>query len=261
MDISLTGKNALICGSSDGIGLAAAQVLAQLGANCILFARNEVKLKTALAGLQTTAGQQHRYMVADFNKLEEVEIAIDRLTEELDIQILINNSGGPSPGPLLKASSMNFRDAFNRHLLCSQLLAQAVIPGMKRALYGRIINIISTSVKTPLANLGVSNTIRAAVAAWAKSLSNELGAVNITVNNVLPGATKTNRLSGLIKDNAEAQQKTVSQVEDDMLQHIPMKRFGAAKEVAHAIAFLASPAASYITGINLPVDGGRTPSL
>lgn len=261
MDISLKGKNALICGSSDGIGLASAQILAGLGANCILFARNEVKLKAALASLHTELGLQHRYAVADFNNLAEVEIAVDRLVAEMDIQILINNSGGPPPGPLLQASSTNFYDAFNRHLQCSQLLAQALVPGMKQAGYGRIINIISTSVKTPLANLGVSNTIRAAVASWAKTLSNELGTFNITVNNVLPGATRTARLLSLIKDSAQAQKKTVLQVEEDMLKNIPMKRFGTAGEVANAIAFLASPAASYITGINIPVDGGRTPSL
>lgn len=261
MDISLKGKTALICGSSDGIGLSTAQVLARLGASCILFARNEVKLKTALTSLQTEPGQQHRYAVADFNKLEEVEIAVDRLTEEVNIHILINNSGGPPPGPLLKASSMNFRDAFNRHVLCNQLITQAVVPGMKRTEYGRIINIISTSVKAPLANLGVSNTIRAAVASWAKTLSNELGMFNITVNNVLPGATRTARLSSLIKESAKVEQKTALEVEEEMLKNIPMKRFGVAEEVAHAIAFLASPAASYITGINIPVDGGRTPSL
>lgn len=261
MNISLKDKNALICGSSDGIGLAAAQVLSSLGANCILFARNEEKLKTALTTLHNAGGQQHRYALADFNKLAEVEIAIDELVEDSDIHILVNNSGGPPPGPLVNASSKNFIEAFNRHLLCSQLLVQAVLPGMKKIAYGRIINIISTSVKTPLPDLGVSNTIRAAVASWAKTLANELGPFNITVNNVLPGATKTNRLLDLIKDSAQLQEKTSLQIEEEMLKSIPMKRFGTVEEVANAIAFLATPAASYISGTNIPVDGGRTPSL
>ncbi|WP_240768750.1 SDR family oxidoreductase [Olivibacter sp. XZL3] len=261
MNISLKDKNALVCGSSDGIGLAAAQVLSGLGANCILFARNEEKLKTAVASLHKVPGQEHRYALADFNKLAEVELAIDQLVADSDIHILINNSGGPSPGPLLKASSKNFLEAFHRHLLCNQLLAQAVLPSMKKIGYGRIINIISTSVKTPLPDLGVSNTIRAAVASWAKTLANELGPFNITVNNVLPGATKTNRLLDLIKDSAQVQEKTSLQIEEEMLKSIPMKRFGTAEEVANVIAFLATPAASYISGTNIPVDGGRTPSL
>jgi len=261
IDFSLKGKYALVCGSSDGIGLATAEIMAKLGANCILLARNEQKLADAVSKLPTLAIQQHRFAVADFDKLEEVESVINRIIKEIKVSILVNNSGGPAAGPLLASSSSAFQTAFSRHVLCNQTLSKAVAPSMKELGYGRIINIISTSVKSPLPNLGVSNTIRAAVASWAKTLANELGAFNITVNNVLPGATRTGRLTSLLAQTAIDRNITVDQVTEDMIKGIPMRRFGYAEEVANVIAFLASPAASYVTGINIPVDGGRTPSL
>lgn len=261
IDISLKGRYALICGSSDGIGLATAQAMAALGANCILMARNRQKLADAVNKLPTTFAGQHRFVVADFDKVEEVEAAIGALVDELKISILVNNSGGPAPGPLLTSSSTAFQTAFNRHVLCNQMISKAVVPSMKEIRYGRIINIISTSVKSPLPNLGVSNTIRAAVASWAKTLANEVGAFNITVNNVLPGATSTGRLTSLIRQTAVERNISTDQVAEEMMKAIPLKRFGYAEEIANVIAFLASPAASYVTGVNIPVDGGRTPSL
>jgi 3-oxoacyl-[acyl-carrier protein] reductase len=147
------------------------------------------------------------------------------------------------------------------HLINNQILVQKAIKGMKDAGFGRIINIISTSVKAPIAGLGVSNTIRAAVASWAKTLSIELGAYGITVNNVLPGFTNTNRLKSLIAKKAEVQGKSEEKIARAMKSQVPAARFGQANEVANAVAFLCSPAASYINGINLPVDGGRTASL
>ncbi|HWV71169.1 MAG TPA: SDR family oxidoreductase [Pseudosphingobacterium sp.] len=259
--LSLDGKYALICGSSDGIGLATAQTMAELGANCILLARNEQKLADAVNKLPTVPTQQHRFAVADFDKLEEVESVINQIIKEIKVSILVNNSGGPAAGPLLASSSSAFQRAFNRHVLCNQILSKAVIPTMKELGYGRIINIISTSVKSPLPNLGVSNTIRAAVASWAKTLANEIGAFNITVNNVLPGATRTTRLTSLLEQTAIDRNVTTDQIEEEMIKGIPMRRFGYAEEIANVITFLASPAASYVTGINIPVDGGRTPSL
>jgi 3-oxoacyl-[acyl-carrier protein] reductase len=174
---------------------------------------------------------------------------------------LINNTGGPKSGPIVDAEVSEFLAAFNQHLICNHILMQAVVPGMKAAGFGRIINIISTSVKQPLPNLGVSNTIRGAVASWSKTLANELGAFGITVNNVLPGATNTQRLTEIAKVKADKTGESIAEILAEMGQESPMKRIAEPEEVAAAVAFLASPAASYINGINVPVDGGRTKSL
>lgn len=261
MNLSLTNKFAVVCGSSQGLGLAAAVELASFGANCILMARNQETLEKAVRSLPNNGSQQHRYAVADFSDTTAVQTAIQRIVGEQSIEILVNNTGGPKAGLITDAKPEDFLNAFQQHLINNRNLVEAVLPGMKSAGYGRIINIISTSIKTPLANLGVSNTIRAAVAAWAKTLSNEVGQYNITVNNVLPGLTATARLSSLISGTAEKSKQTIEDVEQGMLGSIPMKRFGEATEIANVIAFLASPAASYITGVSIPVDGGRTPTL
>ncbi|WP_343747033.1 SDR family oxidoreductase [Chitinophaga sp.] len=259
MNISLQGKTALVCGSSQGIGLATAIELAALGATCILTARNEEKLKAAVAQLAADAGQPHRYIVADFTNLDEITDLAADLALEGPVHILVNNSGGPAAGPVLQASTTAFSDAFSQHLLCNQVLAQALVPGMIQAGYGRIINIISTSVKAPLKNLGVSNTTRWAVAAWAKTLANELAQHGITVNNVLPGSTATDRLEKLFNATAAARNVSPDVVAEEWRYEIPMKRFGEAHEIAAMAAFLASPAASYVTGTSIAVDGGRTP--
>jgi len=176
-------------------------------------------------------------------------------------EILINNTGGPPGGLAFDANTDEFLSAFTNHLICNQVLAQALVPGMKKKSYGRIVNVISTSVKQPLNGLGVSNTIRGAVANWAKTLANELGQFGITVNNVLPGATNTVRLESILKSKAEKTGKSYDEVADGMRSTIPASRFAEPSELGSAIAFLASPAASYINGINLPVDGGRTKCL
>lgn len=257
MDLSLKGKTALICGSSQGIGLAVAEELALLGASCILLARDAGRLQQALAGLDTTQQQKHSYEVADFSQTGAVKAVAEKLAGR--IHILINNTGGPASGPVLDAQPEQFTAAFEQHLVNNHLLVQALVPGMKSAGYGRIINIISTSVKTPLKNLGVSNTTRWAVASWAKTLAGELAPFHITVNNVLPGSTSTARLHSLIEKSAAVRQVPVATVEQEWLQEIPMKRFGEAKEVAALAAFLATPAAAYITGTSTTVDGGKTP--
>jgi 3-oxoacyl-[acyl-carrier protein] reductase len=261
MNLSLSDKYALICGSSQGLGLAAAAELASLGANCILMARNEATLLQALASLDNDGTQKHAYKVADFSNINAVKDAIQEITAEHNIEILVNNTGGPKAGLITDAAEVDFINAFQQHLINNANLVNAVLPAMKSAGYGRIINIISTSVKTPLPGLGVSNTIRAAVAAWAKTLSNEVGQYNITVNNVLPGLTATSRLSSLIATTASNQKISNKAVEEAMIATIPMKRFGNASEIGNVIAFLASPAASYVNGVSIPVDGGRTPSL
>lgn len=261
MNISLSGKYAVICGSTQGIGFAAALELAELGANCILIARNESALVKAVAALSVKEKQKHRYAAADFSNREEVRKAIESIVSQTPVDILVNNTGGPKAGPVIEATPDAFEEAFQQHLICNQILSQAVIPGMRKAGYGRIINIISTSVKTPLPNLGVSNTVRLAVASWAKSLSNEIAKYNITVNNVLPGLTETGRLQSLVRQTADVEKTEVASVEQQMMQSIPMKRFGTPAEIANVIAFLASPAASYVNGTNIAVDGGRTPAF
>jgi 3-oxoacyl-[acyl-carrier protein] reductase len=261
LDISLKNKTALIAGSTQGIGFASAQALASLGANCVLIARNEDALRKAVASLDTTQGQKHSYLVADFQHPDQVEKAVSELVKSTVVHILINNSGGPAAGPAMNAKPDDFRLAFNQHLICNHILATAVVPGMKQAVYGRIINIISTSVKIPINNLGVSNTTRGAVASWAKTMANELGAFGITVNNVLPGATATGRLDAIINNKVSKTGMKEDEVTNEMLAEIPAKRFGQPEEIAAMVAFLASPAAAYVNGTSIPVDGGRTGSI
>jgi len=262
MNLNLQHKNALVCGSTQGIGKATAIELANLGANVVLTARNEEKLKNVLAALDTSQGQQHNYIVADFQDPAGLREKITAyISENRAFHILINNTGGPAGGPVFSAQIDEFERAFTQHLKCNHILAQTVVGGMKEAGYGRIINVISTSVKQPLDGLGVSNTIRGAVANWSKTLANELGQFGITVNNVLPGATATERLSEIIKNKAAKTGKTIEEVSAAMKNSVPAKRFAQPQEIANAIAFLASEAASYINGINVPVDGGRTKSL
>jgi 3-oxoacyl-[acyl-carrier protein] reductase len=241
--------------------LAIAVELAVLGANCTLFARNETLLQQAIQQLDTTKNQQHHYLIADFSKPEMVKEIIAAHVQKNEVHILVNNSGGPASGAITEASEEDFINTFNQHLICNQILAKAVIPSMKKEKYGRIINIISTSVKIPLKNLGVSNTIRGAVASWAKTMANELGQYNITVNNVLPGATLTQRLEHILENMMAKKGITKEEAEQEMVTEIPMKRFGTAAEIAAVAAFLASPAASYINGTSIPVDGGRTGSI
>jgi 3-oxoacyl-[acyl-carrier protein] reductase len=262
LQIDLTGKTALVCGSTQGIGRASAELLASMGATVVLLARNAEKLGEVAAALPKPAGQQHSWLVADFSAPAKLQQVVgDWITAGHAAHILVNNTGGPPAGPIATASTDAFSAAFESHLLANHLLVQALVPGMRAAGYGRIINIISTSVKQPLKGLGVSNTIRAAVANWAKTLSLELAAAGITVNNVLPGATSTQRLQNIIDNKAAKSGHAQEEVTAEMLAEIPAGRFGAPEEIASAVAFLASPAAAYINGINLPVDGGRTGNL
>ena len=261
MNLSLEGKNAVVCGSTQGIGLAIAEELALLGANCILLARNETALQEAILKLDIANRQLHSYKVADFSIPEQVKQMIEEVVVTQQIHILINNTGGPPPGPIINNNEKDFIAAFNQHLICNHILTRAVVPGMKEAGYGRIINIISTSVKIPNKNLGVSNTIRGGVAAWAKTLANELGQFNITVNNVLPGYTNTQRLRSIIQTSAAKRNVPEDVIEKEMLQEIPMKRFGDATEIAAMAAFLATPSASFVNGVSIQVDGGRVGSI
>lgn len=262
MNLDLSGKRAIVCGSTQGIGKATALELARLGAAVTLVARNETKLRLIQQELDTSADQQHHYLVADFSQPQALEQTIgEYLQQQQHIHILINNTGGPSAGLAIEATPQQFMDAFNMHLICNHILTKAVVPFMKKDFYGRIVNVISTSVKQPIPGLGVSNTIRAAVANWSKTLSVELAPFGITVNNVLPGSTNTGRLHALIESRAERAGVSVDEMTQQIQADIPARRFASPEEVAAAVAFLCTPSAAYINGINLPVDGGKTGNL
>lgn len=262
MDTDLSGTTALVCGASQGIGLATAVALAGLGAHVTLFARDRLRLEEAMASLPLVPGASHDLALADFAEPGGVLAAASQAMERAGgFDILINNTGGPPGGPIADAPGDAFLEAMTAHLVNNQNLAQLVLPGMRAKGFGRIVNILSTSVKCPIPGLGVSNTVRAAVAAWGKTLAGEVAADGITVNSVLPGFTDTARLASLFEGKARKQGTETSTVRNEALATIPMGRLGRAEEVAAAVAFYCTPAASYITGTVLAVDGGRTPAF
>jgi 3-oxoacyl-[acyl-carrier protein] reductase len=254
----LDGKHALVCGSSQGIGRAAAEVLARQGATVTLAARDEAALRTVVFGLDRTAGQRHHVVVADFtDPLAVRQRVAAHVAAAAPVDILVNNTGGPKSGPILEAKPEEFTTAFAMHVVCNHLLVQALAPTMKERRWGRIINIISTSVREPIPGLGVSNTTRWAVASWAKTLSRELAPFGITVNNVLPGYTDTARLRALFESRAKREGQTPEQIAAATMAAVPAGRFATPDEIAAAVAFLASAEASYVNGVSLAVDGGR----
>lgn len=262
MNLDLSGKRALVCGASQGLGAACARQLAEQGADIILLARNEANLLVVQKSLSVARGQQHSVLAVDAADVAALAASVSaELQRAGPVQVWVNNTGGPAPGPAHAAEPGAFAAAFNQHLVSAQHLLQLLLPGMRAAGYGRILNVLSTSVKVPIANLGVSNSIRAAMANWAKTLAGELASEGITVNNVLPGLSKTARLDSLIGHIANTSGRSVEQVTAGMMASIPARRFAEPEEFANAVGFLASPAAAYINGINLPVDGGSTVSL
>tara|TARA_R110000868_G_scaffold111773_1_gene301533 strand:+ start:34380 stop:35168 length:789 start_codon:yes stop_codon:yes gene_type:complete len=262
MNLDLTNKTAIVCGGSSGLGKASAIELALLGANIVLIARTEVELKTSITDLDISKNQEHNYIAVDFAEVDVLKTNVEAfLLKNPDVHILINNTGGPAGGPILNAGLEEFQNAFSNHLLCNQILVQTVVPSMKSNGYGRIINIVGTAVKEPVMGLGVSNTIRAAVANWGKTLASELGSFGITVNNVLPGPTKTARLEAILNKNSIQNNISREIAEEAATANIPVRRFGEPQEFGAVIAFLASPSAAYVNGINLPVDGGLLQSL
>jgi 3-oxoacyl-[acyl-carrier protein] reductase len=262
MNLDLTGKTAFVCGSTQGIGKATAIELALLGANITLVARNEEKLKAVLDELPRKKSQKHRYLVIDFSKTNQIRPKIERhLAKYPEVHILINNTGGPSGGALIEANPEQFVQAFSEHVVSAQILVQAVVSSMKNAGFGRIINITSIGMKEPIVGLGVSNTIRGAMGNWAKSMANELGKFGITTNNVLPGYTTTGRLQKVNEMRAASTNKTIAEVEQDLIKDIPIGRFTTPQETAAVIAFLCSPAAASVNGVSIPIDGGKTSCL
>ncbi len=258
----LQGRRALVCGGSQGIGRAIAEKFAESGAEIVLMARNRTSLSAVAERLNRSEGQQHSFIVSDFADPDSVKQRLaERLPEIGPIHILLNNTGGPPGGLVRNAGADEFLDAFSRHLICNHLLVQAVLGGMKQEGVGRIINIVSTSVKAPIPGLGVSNTIRGAVASWSKTLAGELGPFGITVNNILPGFTETARLTAIIERRAKETNKAALEVAEAMKASIPLGRFARPEEIANAALFLASDQAAYISGVSLSVDGGRLDCL
>ncbi len=259
MEISLSGKKAFIGGSSQGIGFAIAACMAACGADVTLTSRHEAKLKEAVSKLPKKRGQYHDYLVVDFGdlkKLEKILAKYQAKTAKNPVSILVLNSGGPTPSTAFDATPPQYQAYFEEAILASQMLAQAFVPAMETMNYGRIITVLSSTVKQPKIDLGISNTIRAALANWAKSLSIELGGYGITVNNLLPGLIQTERLNELMDIRAEKAHISRDKVAEAMAQTIPAKRIGAPKDLGNMAAFLASDLASYINGVNVPVDGG-----
>lgn len=262
MDMDFSGKTAVVCGSTRGIGRAVAMEFARLGANVVLLARNEAQLNNVIREMHQSPRQDHKYLVVDFNDTAYLQNKLqDFMNDEPSVDILVNNTGGPPGGPLLDARPDAFRQAFENHLVCNQILVQTFAPQMKKQASGRIINIISTSVKEPIPGLGVSNTIRGAVANWAKTMAMELTPYGITVNNVLPGPTDTQRLNDLLSDKARQEQRDFEVVKQETIDQTLIKRLIEPGEVAAAVVYLASASAAAVSGINIPVDGGKTKSL
>jgi len=261
MDLDLAGKHALVCGGSEGIGRAAAHELALLGADVTVLARRADKLEEVAASLPRSGAQRHGWLAADVGQTERLRAQVQALAAGRAVQILVNNTGGPPAGPAHSADIAAFLDAFNKHLVANQAIVQAVLPGMRAASWGRVVNVISTSVKEPIPGLGVSNTIRGAVASWAKTLSRELAPFGVTVNNVLPGYTETARIGQIVRDRIKATGRSEEEILGSMRSNVPAGRFAQPSEIAGVIAFLCSPAAAYVNGVNLAVDGGRMQSM
>jgi 3-oxoacyl-[acyl-carrier protein] reductase len=258
---SLAGRHALVCGASKGIGRAAALALAAQGAEVTALARSEDALEALVGELKEAGAPDARALVVDLDDREGLAATVDAfVADHGPVHILINNSGGPPGGPILEATAEQFLTAFGRHLLASHLFVQKLLPGMAASGYGRIVNVISTSVREPIPGLGVSNTTRGAVASWAKTVSRELPP-GVTINSVLPGFTDTSRLTALGEGKAKKLGTTLEAVREGWLKTVPEGRLARPEETAAVICFLASPAASFVRGVCLPVDGGRLGSI
>jgi 3-oxoacyl-[acyl-carrier protein] reductase len=259
---SLLGKNALVLGASQGLGLGVARALSEAGATVIIASRNHSKLEKAITTLSIEKGQQHKWVVIDTLQLADSKNTIEALVNSVEgIDILINNTGGPAPKSMLDTTIEDLENGFISHLLHTHQTSLLLLPHMRKNGFGRIVNILSTSIKEPIDQLGVSNTVRVAVANWAKTLSREVAIDGVTINNVLPGFTDTERVGVIFENRAKEKGVSVSEVKAQLESTIPAGRMGMVEEFAAAVLFLCTPAASYINGVNLPVDGGTIRSL
>lgn len=261
MNIKLDGKRALVGGASGGIGLAITRELAACGAQVTLMARNEDKLKAAVAELTTAEGQEHAYIVTDFSDYAKHQAIMQAHFAQHEVDILVNNTNGPAAGGVLDKKPEDYQQAFEllfQHAVQTSLLA---LPAMQRKGYGRIINVASMTVKEPSASLVLSNTMRTALVSWNKSLATEVAKDGITANTVLTGFFDTDRLNSLMKGQAEAAGKTFEEVKAARIDSVPMKRLGDPQEYGYMVAFLASEYASFLTGTAIPLDGGGATAL
>jgi 3-oxoacyl-[acyl-carrier protein] reductase len=258
MDLDLSGKTALITGASQGIGKASARELVLLGCRVVILARTESKLIRAIEEFERLSPIGHSYIVADLSDFARLK---EQIPSAGSFDILVNNSGGPSAGLLETTDEEELQDAFRGHLQASALLTRLCLPGMKEGGYGRIINVLSASVKAIAPMLGVSNTVRWAVAGWAKTLSMEVGSFGITVNSVLPGATATERLKETTATKARLKNRDPEELLAERIEAIPVKRVATPEEIASVVAFLATPAAAFVNGAAIAVDGGQMPCI
>jgi 3-oxoacyl-[acyl-carrier protein] reductase len=258
MEIKLNGKHALVTGGSKGIGRAIAMEFAAAGANVTVVSRDEAELKKLVADLPKG---NHAYVVADFSRAQDSLATLSAYVNKHPVDILVNNTGGPAAGPIENAEWSSFLTALEMHLKMSHELTKLVLANMRKRQFGRIINVISTSVKIPIPGLGVSNTVRGAMASWSKTLAAEVAKDGVTVNNILPGFVETGRLESLIKGKALGAGQTDEEVVKSMQATIPAGRFGKPEELAYYATFLASEKAAYINGTSVQIDGGRTGSL
>lgn len=261
MIIDLTGKNALIGGSSKGIGKAIAERLAASGASVTLMARSEDLLKKIVAQLDTSLGQKHQYVVVDFSNYSLFAVQIEHFFKNNTIDILINNTQGPAAGGAIEKSIDDYQTAFDLLFKCAVKTTSLALDHMRSQQWGRIVNIASISVREPLNYLALSNSLRAALVTWAKSLSMDIAADNITINNTLTGYFDTERIAQLNAQKAKKINVPIEKVRSAMEAQVPMQRIGRAEEYANLVCFLVSEQASYITGTNIPIDGGLLKSF
>ena len=258
MDIVLTGKKALVGGSTRGLGKAVAMQLAECGAEVTLLARNEEKLKAALADLPVPAGQKHGFLAADFSDFDSFQRVVSGYFANRGTDILVNNTHGPAAGGVTEKSIADYQAAFDTLFKTVVFLTSAALPSMQKNGFGRIINISSLSIRQPIPHLALSNIIRPAVSAWAKSLSSEVARYGITVNNILTGYFDTERINEIYSGQALKLGITLEEHKARMARDVPARRFGKPEEYGYLAAFLASEQAAYITGANIPIDGGLT---
>ena len=261
MEINLTGKSALIGGSSGGIGLGIAQQVAASGASVTLMARNEEKMKAVLANLPDGENQSHQFLVVDFSDFEDFTEKISNYFANNTVDILVNNTQGPPAGGALEQRTEDYQKAFNLLFKTVVFTTELALKNMQTKGWGRIINVASVSVQEPLNYLALSNTIRAAVVNWAKSLSIDVAKEGITVNNILTGYFDTERIAQLNSKKAETLGISKDKVRKAMENNVPAKRIGRPEEYGFLVTFLASDKAAYINGCNIPIDGGLLKSL